>query len=291
MAQRQSTGKTMGVTRLAVYGSGVGGGFRNLIEGGNVDALGPAAVEVSESLQRGLDDLIGFLPRLIGFLVILLIGYLVAKALQKVAEVALEKLGADRALRSGAGGEYVQRVAPDVSPSAVIGKVVFWFVLLGALSIAISALGITALNDFLADVFAYLPNIVAAILIFVIAVAIAGGLAQLITRTLGDTPTGKLMATAAPAIVMGIAVFMILNQLGIATEIVTITYAALMGALALGAALAFGLGGRDVAARMLEETYRRGQEERARARAAPATTPGASGATTTAMPPPRERPG
>jgi hypothetical protein len=246
-----------------------------------VEAFGPAAVEISESLQQGLDDLIGFLPRLIGFLVILLIGYLVAKALQKVTEVALEKFGADRALSSGAGGEYVQRVAPDVSPSAVIGRVVFWFVLLGALSIAISALGITALNDFLADVFAYLPNIVAAILIFVLAVAIAGGLAQLITRTLGDTPTGKLMATAAPAIVMGIAVFMILNQLGIATEIVTITYAALMGALALGAALAFGLGGRDVAARMLEETYRRGQEERARARAAP--TPGAFG-TTTAMP-------
>jgi hypothetical protein len=63
---------------------------------------------------------------------------------------------------------------------------------------------------------------------------------------------------------MGIAVFMVLNQLRIATDIVTITYAALMGAVALGAALAFGLGGRDVASRMLEEAYRRGQAERAR---------------------------
>lgn len=231
-----------------------------------------AAVEISESLQQALDDLIGFLPRLIGFLLIVLIGYLVAKVLQKVVSLALEKLGADRAIRSGTGGEYVQRLAPDISPSDLIGKVVFWFVLLGALSIAISSLGIAALNDFLADVFSYLPNIVAAILILVIAVAIAGGLAQIVNRTLGDTPTGKLVATAAPAIVLGIAVFMILNQLRIATDIVVITYAALMGALALGAALAFGLGGRDVAARMLEETYQRAQKERASARGASETS-------------------
>lgn len=225
------------------------------------------AVEISESLQRALDDLIAFLPRLIGFLIVLLIGYLIAKALQKLVAVALEKVGTDRAVRSGPSGEYVQRMAPDVSPSDVVGRAVFWFIFLGALSIAISSLGIAALNEFVADVFNYLPNVVVAILIAVVAVPIAGGLAKLAERTWGETPMGKLMATAIPALVLGIAVFMILNQLRIATDIVVITYAALMGAVALGAALAFGLGGRDVASRMLEEAYRRGQAERARARA------------------------
>lgn len=238
-----------------------------------------AAVEISESLQQALDDLIGFLPRLIGFLIILVIGLLVAKALQKLVAVGLEKVGADRALRSGSSGEYVQRLLPDVSPSDVIGRVVFWFVFLGALSIAISSLGLAVLNDFVADVFNYLPNVIAAILILVLAVPIAGGLAKLADRAFGNTPTGKLMTTAAPALVMGIAVFMVLNQLRIATDIVTITYAALMGAVALGAALAFGLGGRDVASRMLEEAYRRGQAERARSvgqptTANPSSTPG-----------------
>jgi small-conductance mechanosensitive channel len=223
-----------------------------------------AAVEISESLQQALDDLVGFLPRLIGFLIILVIGFLVAKALQKLVAVGLEKVGADRALQSGTSGEYVQRLLPDVSPSDVIGRVVFWFVFLGALSIAISSLGLAVLNDFVTDVFNYLPNVIAAILILVLAVPIAGGLAKLADRAFGDTPTGKLMTTAAPALVMGIAVFMVLNQLRIASDIVTITYAALMGAVALGAALAFGLGGRDVASRMLEEAYRRGQAERAR---------------------------
>jgi hypothetical protein len=227
-----------------------------------------AAVDISESLQQGIDDLIGFLPRLIGFLLILLIGYLVAKALQKVVALALEKVGTDRALASGSTGTYVERVMPGASPSSLIGRVVFWFVLLGALSIAITSLGINALNDFLADVFTYLPNVVAAILIFVVAGALAGWLGRVVSRLMGDTTSGKLASTALPVLVMAIAVFMILNQLRIATDIVTITYAALMGAVALGMALAFGLGGRDVASRMLEDAYRRGQEDRAQRRRA-----------------------
>ena len=235
--------------------------------------MNAAAVEISESLQRGIDDLIGFLPRLIGFLLIVLIGYVVAKALSKVVALALEKLGTDRALSSGTSGEYVEKIAPDLSPSNLIGRVVFWFIMLGFLSIAISALGIAALNDFLADVFAYLPNVVAAILIGVIAVAIAGAVARLVTSAMGGTPIGKLLATALPALVIAIAVFMILNQLRIATEIVTITYAAVLGALALGMALAFGLGGRDVASRMLEDAYQRGREERARIRSERAPEP------------------
>lgn len=229
-----------------------------------------AAVEISESIQQGIDDLIGFLPRLIGFLLILLVGYLVAKALGKIVALALEKVGTDRALESGASGTYVQRVMPDLSPSDLIGRVVFWFVFLGALSIAIASLGVNALNDFLADVFSYLPNVVAAILIFVIAGALAAWLGRSASRLLGDSPTGRLAATVLPVLVMAIAVFMILNQLRIATDIVTITYAALLGSVALGMALAFGLGGRDVAARMLEDTYRR---SRSNGRA-PAPTPG-----------------
>jgi hypothetical protein len=222
-----------------------------------------AAVEISNSLQQGIDDLVAFLPRLIGFLLILLIGYLVAKALAKVVALALEKVGTDRAMASGSTGEYVARVVPDASPSKLIGRVVFWFVLLGALSIAITSLGINALNNFLADVFSYLPNIVVAILIFVLAGAVAGWLGRSGTRLFADSPTGKMAATVLPVLVMAIAVFMILNQLRIATAIVTITYAALLGAAALGLALAFGLGGRNVAGRMLDEAYARRQADRA----------------------------
>ena len=81
---------------------------------------------------------------------------------------------------------------------------------------------------------------------------------------MGDTPTGKILGTAVPILVMGIAIFMILNQLKIAPEIVQITYTALIGSVALGAALAFGLGGREVAGRMLDDAYQKGQENKDR---------------------------
>jgi hypothetical protein len=84
---------------------------------------------------------------------------------------------------------------------------------------------------------------------------------------MGDTPTGKVVASVVPALVMGIALFMILNQLKIAPEIVQITYTALIGALALGLALAFGLGGREVAAELLRGAYQKGQEQKGQVKA------------------------
>jgi hypothetical protein len=79
---------------------------------------------------------------------------------------------------------------------------------------------------------------------------------------MGDTPTGKLVGAVVPILVMGIATFMILDQLGIAPQIVTITYAALMGSAALGLALAFGLGGRQLAGDILRDAYNKGDEKK-----------------------------
>src|SRR5919198_2549527 len=159
-----------------------------------------AAVEVGDSLQRGLDKLIGFLPNVIGFLIILAIG--------------------------------------------------------------VSQLGISALENVVGEIVAYLPNVVAAVLILVVAIALAGFVGTLIERTMGDTPTGKVVRSVAPVLILAIGTFMVLDQLQIAPQIVTITYAALLGGLFLAMALAFGLGGRDVAGRMLSEAYDRERASR-----------------------------
>ena len=151
---------------------------------------------------------------------------------------------------------------PDARPSGVIGAIAFWFIFLGAIAIAVSQLGIAALDNFVQSIAAYLPNIVVAILIFVLAGAIATAVNGLVARTLGDTATGKIAAAGAPVLIMGIATFMILDQLNIAPAIVEITYIALLGSVALGMAIAFGLGGRDVAGRLLEDAYRQGRSRR-----------------------------
>src|SRR3954451_138460 len=219
-----------------------------------------AAVNVGDSLQQAFNSFFGFLPNLLGFLIILVIGYIVARVVKSILAKVLEKVGLDRALHSGQTGQYVEKLSPNASPSRLVGSIAFWFLFLGAISLAVSALKIPALTNFVATIYGYLPNVIAAVIIFVLAGAIAAAVAGLVTKVMGDTPTGKLVASVTPILIMGIAVFMILNQLGIAPAIVTITYAALLGSLGLGMALAFGLGGRETAARLVSGAYDKGHE-------------------------------
>ena len=205
---------------------------------------------LSDSVERGFDEFFAWLPKLVGFLVVLLIGWIVARVVGRIVERASRGAGVDRMLLQGTGGTWVSKVTS--SPARLLGSVAFWLILVGAISIAVDVLGIAALEDLVASVWAYVPNVLAALLIFVVASAIAAGAATFASRFMGDTATGRIVSTVAPILVMTIATFMILDQLQIAETIVTITYAGLIGAIALGAALAFGLGGRDVAGRVLE---------------------------------------
>jgi hypothetical protein len=216
-------------------------------------------VQIADSIQQGLDSLLGFIPNIIGFLVILVIGYFIAKLVKGIVARLLEKVGLDRTLHSSDAGRYVEKVSPGASPARLIGSVAFWFIFLFAISAAIGALKIPALSTFIAQVQAFLPNIIVALLIFVIAAALAGAVGAAAHKLMGDTPTGKMVRAIAPALIMAIALFMVLDQLRIAPQIVTITYAGLIGMLALAGALAFGLGGRDLAAQMLGQAYTAGQ--------------------------------
>ena len=222
-------------------------------------------LDLSASAQRAFDEVVTFLPGLAAALLVLLIGYALASVTRSLVGRTLSRVGFDRAIFTGPAGPYADRVL-DRRPSELVGSAAFWIVLLGAISVAVSNLGIDALTDFMGRIFLYLPNVLAAIAIFLVAGVAAGAVAALVDRTMGDTPTGRILRAVVPGLIMAIAVFMILEQLEIAPEIVRITYAALIGALALAAALAFGLGGRDVAARMLEDAYVTGQRQRVQVR-------------------------
>jgi hypothetical protein len=228
-------------------------------------------MDIGNSFQKGTDAFFGFLPNLLGFVVILVIGFVIAKVAAGVVRTLLQKLGLDAKLHESEAHNYVEKLLPGASPSNGIARVVFWLIFVFFLFSAIGALRIPAVTTFMNQVLAYLPNVLVAIVIFVLAVMIAGAVAGAVAKIMGDTPTGKIVATVVPAIVMVIAMFMILNQLKIAEEIVTIAFAATMGALALGLALAFGLGGRPVAERLLEDAYRKGKEQREQIKADVAT--------------------
>jgi hypothetical protein len=127
-------------------------------------------------------------------------------------------------------------LSPDAHPSRLIGAVAFWFIFIYAIAAAIGALKIPALTNFMANVQNYLPNIVAAVLILVIGAALAGAVGGLAEKLMGDTPTGRVARAVGPGLILAIVVFMVLTQLKIAPAIVTATYVALVGMLALASA-------------------------------------------------------
>lgn len=216
-------------------------------------------VYIANSVERGFDQFFAWLPNLIGALVIFIVGYIVAKVVAAVVRKGLKAIGLDRQLMKGSVGSYISRVVD--SPTRTLGKVAFWLVFLGAISLSVTALGIPALTAFVASIYAYLPHVLAAMLIFLVAVALSGAVAGFVGKVMGDTPTGKVVATVAPILIMTIASFMILTELMIAQEIVLITYAGLIGAIALGSALAFGLGGREAASRALDTAVDKVKEQ------------------------------
>lgn len=214
--------------------------------------------QVRNGIDRAIEVTLEWLPSFIGALLIVFIGHLIAKALSRTVRRLLGQAQFDSRLHAGHGGNMLQRAVPE--PTYIIERITYWVIFLGGLSLAASVLGIDALNRFIAAIYGFIPQLIASILIFLIGSAIAAGVTTLVRNTMGDTPTGKLVESIAPVIVIGLTIFMILDQLNVAPAIVTITYAALIGSVALGSALAFGLGGQQVAARMLETTYEKGRQ-------------------------------
>jgi hypothetical protein len=215
-----------------------------------------------DSLERGFDRLVEvtfeWLPQLLGALLIILIGHWIARVVSSMVSRALNGVRLDDRLYSSKGGTLIERAVP--SPTSLISKITYWLLLLGAVSLGATVLGIEALTNLVNAIYGFIPQAIVAIIIFLVGSAIAAGVATLVHNTMGDTPTGKLVESIAPVIVIGLTIFMILDQLNVAPAIVTITYAALVGSVALASALAFGLGGRDVAAHLLDGAVAKGKE-------------------------------
>jgi hypothetical protein len=207
--------------------------------------------DLTQEFENAVGNIIEFLPNILAALLILIIGGLIASGLARLTRKVLQRLRFDRVIHSSAAGTMVSRVVE--SPAYFTARIVFWLIMIGTISLAITALNLPVLNNLLGAIYGYIPNIIAAVIIFLIASAISAGAARFVQRIMGDTAIARMVSTAIPAITMSLAVFMILNQLGIATDIVNILFTAIVGAVALGLALAFGLGGRDVAKGLLEQ--------------------------------------
>src|SRR5215210_2202213 len=211
---------------------------------------------VTRSLSEGLGSIMGALPALIGALVILIIGYIVAKVLQAITTRVLQGMGFQGWMEKGGIKQFFDRSQTTQTPLSIIGKLVFWLVFFIAITMAMDTLGISAISDVLAQFIAYIPQIIAAILILVLATLLANFVAGIVRGATGSNVIGSV----AQYSIIVFAAFAALTQLGIAPELIAPTFLILLGAVALAAAIAFGLGGQGVAQQIVEDGYEKGDE-------------------------------
>ncbi len=214
------------------------------------------------ALSNGLSTLFSAIPRVIGFLVILIIGWIIASLLAKAVAGLLRTVKFNElAERSGFSG-FVQKMGIQRDASGVLADVAKWFVRLIVLVVAFDALGLPAVSEVLQRLLLWIPNLVVALVVLVIAGLAATALSNLVrgATALAGLGNPDLIANIARVAVMAFAVVIAVNQLGIGVQIVNTLFTAIVGALALALGLAFGLGGRDTAAQIIETSYQKGQQ-------------------------------
>jgi hypothetical protein len=211
------------------------------------------------ALTNALNDLLLFVPRLLGALLILLIGWLIAKAVEALVSRGLRAVRFNQVADRAEIDQFLDRAGVRLDPAAVVGKLAYWFLFLIFIGAAFNAFGLTQVNALINQIVAYLPNIVVALVVLLVGALLAQFVANLVRGASGTARLGDpgLLAGLARAAVLAFAFLIALDQLNIGQAIVNTLFMAFVGMIALAGALAFGLGGREVASRMWEDWYRR----------------------------------
>ncbi len=214
-----------------------------------------------ERLKDSLALFWEYISALFGAAVVLLAGYLLAKLVQKGAARALRRMHLNEALKKG-GVVPFERAGSHLNPTLAIANLLFWFVMFSALLLAANALGFDSLASLFGELVGYIPSVVAAIVIVVVGIVLGDFVGGLIAASTSALHGGPTLARVGKGGVVLLAVFMALQELGVATEIVTTAFAIIFGAIALALALSFGLGNRELAAEITRLWYERYKAER-----------------------------
>lgn len=212
---------------------------------------------LTESLQR----LWEYVPSLFGAAVVLAVGYFIAKLAQRGVSRMLRRVHLNDVLEKG-GLPTRDPLGEKVNPSRVLANLVFWFLLLVATLVAAETLGIDYLGQTFSELVSYVPSVIAAVVIVILGIVLGDLVAALIVASAGTLHGGPTLARVGKAGVVVLAVFMSLQELGVATDIVTTAFAIMFGAVALALALSFGLGNRDLAGEVTRGWYERWKAER-----------------------------
>jgi hypothetical protein len=214
---------------------------------------------IVEPVRQMLTRIMDYLPVLFGALVILIVGWIVAKAIRRMVDWLLKTVRFDSLADKAGISEILRKGNLDVSAREVVSNIIYWLIIIMVLVMTVDALGMPKSSDVLASLFAYIPKVIAALLVLIVAMFLANFVSGIVRTAAGNAnlPKPEILAGVSRWAIIIFAVTIALEQLGIAPLLVTATFNIILGGICLALALAFGLGGKDAAARYLEELRQR----------------------------------
>jgi hypothetical protein len=212
------------------------------------------------AVSTAINNIVSAIPQIIGAILILAIGWILSNVAARIVEALLRGAGADRLFAQHGPAVYGQR-ATTFRPSSAGGELVKWLIRIIFLVAAANVLGLPQVSALLNQILLWVPNLIVAAIILMVAPLVGRFLRGTIEVGAGQMgfTNAPLLGRIAEIAVIAFAVIVAINQLGIAADLVNILFIGIVAALALAFGLAFGLGGRDVAAQVTQEWYEASQ--------------------------------
>lgn len=209
--------------------------------------------------QSMVDLLFGYLPNLLGALLTLLVGWLVAAAVSRLVQALLRRLNVQKFIGENIGLRLFEDTNLKLDVVQLSGQLTYWFLLITALLLASEVAGVPQVSQFLSGLFAYIPQIFSAVAILFLAVLIGSLLRRLIVGSLA--PRYSYIGTAVQAFIYGLALLAALAELGISRVLIYILFGGIVGLVMISGGIAFGLGGRDAARDLIEQWRKPGADD------------------------------
>ncbi|MGA2071184.1 MAG: hypothetical protein ABSG97_07515 [Sedimentisphaerales bacterium] len=210
---------------------------------------------IADPVRQMLAKILAYLPILLGALIILIVGWIVAKLIRRAVDWLLKAVRFDVMANKTGITEVLRKGDLKITASQVVSGLVYWLIIIMVLVMTVDALGLPKASDILASVFAYVPKVIVALLVLIVAMFLAGFVSGIVRTACGNAnlPKPELIAGISRWAIIIFAATIAMEELGIAPLLVGTAFNIILGGIVLALALAFGLGGKDAAARYLED--------------------------------------
>lgn len=214
------------------------------------------------SMTGALAVFLAAIPKIIAFVLILVIGWFIAKLIASGIAAILRRVNFNSMAERSGLSEFINSMGVRCDAAGFLGETAKWFIRLLAMIVAFDALGLPAVSQVLYQLLLWIPNLVVALVVLVIAGLIANWISALVRGATAQAgfSNPNFVASIAKAAIWGFGIIIAVNQIGVAATLVNTLFMGLIGALALALGLSFGLGGRDTAGEIVREWYQQGRQ-------------------------------